>query len=53
MTNGNCVEEIVIDFCRNLTHGNAYEWHLQAKKENWKLNLRYKNSDVEISYRTC
>jgi hypothetical protein len=52
MTNGNLVEEIDIKFCRNLTHGNAYEWHLQAKKENWKLNLRYKNSDVEISYRT-
>jgi hypothetical protein len=52
MANSKFVEEIDIQFCKNLTHGNVYEWHLQAKKANLKLNIHYKNSDLEMCYRT-
>ncbi len=50
MTNNNCVKEIRIKCCDNLTHENAYEWHLQAKKENWKFNIHYKDSDFDKYY---
>jgi hypothetical protein len=33
-----------------LTHENVYEWHLQAKKENWKFNILYKDSDFDKYY---
>jgi hypothetical protein len=50
MTNRNCVEEIRIKSCDNLTHENVYEWHLQAKKNNWKFNILYKDSDFDKYY---
>jgi hypothetical protein len=50
MTYHNCVEEIRIQSCDNLTHENVYEWHLQAKKENWKFNIHYKDSEFDKYY---
>ena len=52
MTHHNRIEEISIDFCQNVMPRNAYDWHLRAKRENWKLNVHFKNSETEIYYRS-
>lgn len=44
MTPSNCITELEIRSCSNLTLTNAEDWHLQAKKENWNLSISFYNS---------
>jgi hypothetical protein len=50
MTNRNCVEKLRIKRCNNLTHENVYEWHLQAIKLNWNLNIHYRTYYLNKHY---
>lgn len=52
MTHQNGIELIKIHFCHNLALVNAYEWHRQAKRESWKFEIFFQNSDTVKYYST-
>jgi hypothetical protein len=52
MTHHNCIEEIIMKSCPNLTPSNAYDWNLQAKRNNWKLKISFKILNIERYYNT-
>ncbi len=43
----NPLAEVNFCFCEKVTIDNVYDWYKIARRNNWELNLEFKNDDTE------